>query len=75
MAEGRAEGMAKGRAEGMAEGRAEGKAEGRAEGLILLCKEFHLSYQETLDRLIDKFSLNPEKAKEYLELYWNQEEL
>lgn len=71
MAEGRAEGMAEGRAEG----RAEGKAEGRAEGLILLCKEFHLSYQETLDKLIDKFSLNPEKAKEYLELYWNQEEL
>lgn len=73
--EARDQGMAEGRAEGMAKGRAEGKAEGRAEGLILLCKEFHLSYQETLDKLIDKFSLNPEKAKEYLELYWNQEEL
>lgn len=59
---------------GLAEGRAEGIAEGRAEGLIILCKDFHLSYEETLTKLIEKLSLNPEKAKEYLKHYWNQEE-
>lgn len=59
---------------GLAEGRTEGIAEGRAEGLIILCKDFHLSYEETLTKLIEKLSLNPEKAKEYLKHYWNQEE-
>lgn len=72
--EARDRGLAEGRAEGIAEGRAEGIAEGRAEGLIILCKDFHLSYEETLTKLIEKLSLNPEKAKEYLKHYWNQEE-
>ena len=74
LAEGRAEGRTEGRAEGIAEGKAEGKAEGRAEGLIILCKDFHLSYEETLTKLIEKLSLDPEKAKEYLKHYWNQKE-
>ena len=56
------------------EARDRGLAEGRAEGLIILCKDFHLSYEETLTKLIEKLSLNPEKAKEYLKHYWNQEE-
>ena len=64
----------RGLAEGRAEGRAEGITEGRAEGLIILCKDFHLSYEETLTKLIEKLSLDPENAKEYLKHYWNQEE-
>ena len=72
--EARDRGLAEGRVEGRAEGRTEGRAEGRAEGLIILCKDFHLSYEETLTKLIEKLSLDPEKAKEYLKHYWNQEE-
>jgi len=71
---GRAEGMAAGRAEGMAAGRAEGMAAGRAEGeiqgAVRACKKFNLSFQETVQYLVDSLNLNLQEAEENANKYW-----
>ncbi len=40
------------------------------QSLIETCKEFNLSKQETMSRIIDKFSLPEEKAQSSIEKYW-----
>lgn len=40
------------------------------QSLIETCKEFNLSKQETMLRIIDKFSLPEEKAQSSIEKYW-----
>lgn len=47
----------------------EGKLEG-IKALIEMCEEFHISREETLERIRDKFSLSEEKAEKYMENYW-----
>lgn len=53
----------------------EGKIEGKLEGiraLIETCEEFNVSREETLERIVDKFSLSTEKAEVYMNNYWSK---
>ena len=57
------------------EGKIEGKLEGKLEGiraLIETCEEFNVSREETLERIVDKFSLSAEKAEVYMNNYWSK---
>ena len=76
-AEGREEGRAEGREEGRAEGRVEGREEGRAEGLkeglealISICKELGVPYEETADKIKQKFSLKDQDVLKNMQLFW-----
>lgn len=40
------------------------------ESLVEVCKEFGESFHDTMERLMSKFSLDEEKAEEYLKKYW-----
>ena len=51
----------------MEERKMEGKAEGKAEGVISICRDFGLTEEETVNRLVDKFHINVEKAWEYMQ--------
>ena len=49
------------------------RLEGRLEGLInsiALCKEFGCSQELTIKKILSKFSLPEEVAKEYVKIYW-----
>ncbi len=49
------------------------RLEGRLEGLInsiALCKEFGCSQELTIEKILSKFSLPEEEAKEYVKKYW-----
>lgn len=59
--------------EGLLEGRQKGLQEGRQEGiccLIKICKEFQLSQEDTLQRIISQFQLELPDAQEYMDRYW-----
>ena len=56
--------------EGIADGRAEGMAEGEIKGAIQACKNFNLSFQETVRYLIDNFNLPSYKAEDNVNRYW-----
>ena len=50
-----------------------GIKEGIKEGigaLIKLCKNFQVSRQETLQKILESFSLPQQEAEEYLAMYW-----
>ncbi len=60
--------------EGVADGRIEGIAEGIAEGVkqgaVRTCKSFNLSFQETVQYLIDNFNLPSLEAENDVNRYW-----
>ena len=46
---------------------------GRQEGIKILienCKEFALSYEQTADKVAEKYELPVEKAEEYMKKFW-----
>ena len=46
---------------------------GRQEGIRILienCKEFALSYEQTADKVAEKYELPVEKAEEYMKKFW-----
>lgn len=47
-----------------------GEERGKIENTIEMCQEFRFSKEETMDRIIKKFSLKEEDAKKYMEKYW-----
>lgn len=47
-----------------------GEERGKIETTIEMCQEFQFSKEDTLDRIIKKFSLKEEDAKKYMEEYW-----
>ena len=58
---------------GLIEGRNFGLIEGRNQGiqaLILACKDFGCSFENTLARIKDSFSLSDDEALEDMKLYW-----
>lgn len=76
-AEGREEGRAEGREEGRAEGREEGREEGKAEALeqgiralIETCGELGLTRNDTLSKVMTKFSLEENAAEAYFVKFW-----
>ncbi len=55
------------------EGRLEGLHDGRLEGLInsiAICKDLGCSQELTIEKILSKFSLPEEEAKEYVKKYW-----
>lgn len=64
------QGHAKGLEDGLAEGREEGLAEGQIKGRIESFQEMGVSKDKTEISLIEKFSISPEEAKEYIDKYW-----
>jgi flagellar biosynthesis/type III secretory pathway protein FliH len=53
------------------EGRKAGREEGREDGIrafLELCREFHMTRQETLQQLTEKFSLTETEAEKYMRL-------
>ena len=51
------------------EGRAEGRAEG-VKGTIRICKDFDLSFEETVNRIREMFQLPESEAQRDMMLYW-----
>ena len=63
----------KSRLEGLHDGRLEGLHDGRLEGLInsiAICKDLGCSQELTIEKILSKFSLPEEEAKEYVKKYW-----
>lgn len=66
-------GVTEGHNTGLIEGRNSGLIEGRNQGiqaLILACKDFGCSFENTLARIKDSFSLSDDEALEDMKLYW-----
>lgn len=66
------EGMKEGLEKGMKEGLAKGLAEGRRDGvkaLIKTCREFSVSGEDILVRLMNEFRLTEEEARRYMDEY------
>ncbi len=59
----------KGREEGQKEGRKEGRREG-IQAVISICKELGVTFDVTLNKLMEKFSLGDEEARRNMTLYW-----
>lgn len=67
------EGMEAGLRDGKQLGLQQGLQQGIQQGiscLIKTCKEFQLSREETLKRIISQFQLDPSAAEEYMNHYW-----
>lgn len=53
-----------------AEGRAEGEAHGEVKGTIRTCKDFGLTFEETVNRIREMFQLPENEAQRDMKLYW-----
>ena len=51
-------------------GIAQGIAQGFAQGIITTCKEFNVSYEETLQRVRKKLNASEQEAEKEMQLYW-----
>lgn len=63
----------RGRAEGMKEGTRKGLSEGLQKGLqalISTCRELGVSFDETVAKVSEKFSLGEEEVRKNMQLYW-----
>lgn len=70
------QGMKKGLEEGHKSGLEKGRKEGMAQGLkafIEICQDCSFSKEDTLARLIEKFSISQNEAEEFLKKYWKSE--
>ena len=66
-------GITEGHNSGLIEGHNSGLIEGRNQGIqapILVCKDFGCSFENTLTRIKDSFSLSDDEAMEDMKLYW-----
>ena len=54
---------------GLAEGRKEGMEEG-IKAFVEICQENNFSREIILEKMLEKFTISKEAAKEYLEGYW-----
>ena len=67
--EAKEEGLTEGHKEGLAEGLEQGLEQGREQGikaLISICRDSHISEEETISRLMDNFELSEAEAREYV---------
>ena len=60
----------KGKIEGKMEGKIEGEQEGKIQGIVLTCRKFKISQEETLKNLIEELSFSKEEANGYMKKYW-----
>ena len=47
-----------------------GEQEGKIQGIVLTCRKFKISQEETLKNLIEEFSFSEEEADNYMKKYW-----
>ncbi|MCM1092238.1 MAG: hypothetical protein NC092_11075, partial [Butyrivibrio sp.] len=47
-----------------------GIEQGKVQGIVETCQELGISQGDTLQKLIEKFSLTEDAAKEQLDKYW-----
>lgn len=52
------------------EGVADGRVEGEIQGAVQACKNFNLSFQETVQYMIDNFNLTLQEAEDNVNLHW-----
>ena len=50
--------------------REEGRAEGEVKGTIRICKDFGLTFEETVNRICEMFQLPENEAQRDMMLYW-----
>jgi predicted transposase YdaD len=67
---GREAGRQEGREAGRQEGRQEGMQAGMQKGMIETCKEFGISFIDTVKKFADKFGLTEESSRAEVEKYW-----
>lgn len=67
--EGMKEGIKEGRKEGMTEGMKAGVREG-IRALVEVCQDFGVSKEETVSKIMTKFSISREEAERDMEQYW-----
>lgn len=47
-----------------------GIAQGVAQGIIIMCKDFNTSYEETLQKVRMKLNISEQEAEKEMKLYW-----
>ena len=47
-----------------------GIAQGVAQGIIIMCKDFNASYEETLQKVKEKLNVSEKEAEKEMQLYW-----
>ena len=62
--------MNKSKEEGKIEGKIEGEQEGKVQGIVLTCRKFKISQEETIKNLIEEFSFSEKEANNYMKKYW-----
>ncbi|MDE6700440.1 MAG: hypothetical protein K2K10_05425, partial [Acetatifactor sp.] len=64
------QGIERGMAQGIEQGIEQGMEQGMVRGVIETCQDLGISQSETLIKLIEKFSMGEDAAREQLEKYW-----
>lgn len=67
------QGIERGLEQGLQQGLEQGREQGIEQGIVALietCQELGLSSQDTLEKLMDKFSLSESAADEHMKKYW-----
>ena len=64
-------GLQQGIERGMAQGIEQGIEQGIMQGVIETCQDLGLSQSETMIKLMEKFSMAEDTAREQLEKYWS----
>lgn len=48
------------------------KKEGAIQNAVEMCQEFGLNYEETIEKIAEKFELAPKDAAGYVEDFWTE---
>ena len=55
---------------GIEQGISQGISQGVAQGIIIMCKDFNTSYEETLQKVRLKLNISEQEAEKEMKLYW-----
>ena len=47
-----------------------GISQGISKGIIIMCKDFNATYEDTLQKLKNKLNISEKEAEEQMKLYW-----
>ena len=47
-----------------------GISHGISKGIIIMCKDFNATYEDTLQKLKNKLNISEKEAEEQMKLYW-----
>ena len=51
-------------------GISQGISQGISKGIIIMCKDFNATYEDTLQKLKNKLNISEKEAEEQMNLYW-----